>query len=128
MAASIESRVPILDYRVVELANGLPDSHRIRRGENKVILKRVAERYLPPEVVYRRKSGFGVPLAEWFRADEGLGRMACEQLRGADFEELGVHFRLDDLLDEHRTGRADHSEFLWTALNYRLWRHVFGIP
>lgn len=127
MAASIESRVPLLDYRVVEFANGLPDSYRIRRGENKTILKRVAERYLPKEVVYRRKSGFGVPLAEWFRSDKGLGDLARQHLCAASGGELGGAIQLGEVLDEHRAGRVDHSELLWTALNFKLWQHTFGI-
>jgi asparagine synthase (glutamine-hydrolysing) len=127
MAASIESRVPILDYRIVEFANRLPDSHRIRGGENKTLLKRVAARYLPKEVVYRRKSGFGVPLAEWFRTDKGLGQLARQHLGAGDAGELGGAIDLGDILDEHRAGRADHSELLWTALNFKLWQNTFGI-
>jgi asparagine synthase (glutamine-hydrolysing) len=127
MAASIESRVPILDYRIVEFANRLPDSHRIRYGQNKVVLKRVAERYLPKEVVYRRKSGFGVPLSEWFRANSGLGELARSRVAQEDLGELGASVQLGRILKEHRNGRRDHGEFLWTALSYILWKEAFGV-
>ena len=67
MAASIESRVPFMDYRLVEFANSLPSEYKLRSGAGKAIVKDVARDYLPAEIVDRRKSGFGVPLARWFR-------------------------------------------------------------
>jgi asparagine synthase (glutamine-hydrolysing) len=127
MAASIESRVPLLDYRIVEFANGLPDHCRAGGRHTKRVLKRVAERYLPREVIYRRKSGFGVPLAEWFRAGSGLGKLAQQELADAPATELGDRIRVSRLLDEHRSGQQDHGELLWTMLNFVLWKKVFKV-
>ena len=110
MAASVESRVPLLDYRIAEFANGLPDSHRQGQRQTKLILKRVAERYLPREVIYRRKSGFGIPLAEWFRKNDGLGRLAQHELTAGSVAELGSRVETSRLLEEHRTGKRDHGE------------------
>ena len=124
MAASIESRVPFMDYRVVEFANRLPTACKIRGGSGKAVVKALARTLLPAEIVDRKKSGFGVPLAEWLRSDQGLGRRLLE-LPGhpaATMFDAGV---LRRLIDEHRSAVHDHSELLWTALNICMWREVF---
>ena len=125
MAASIESRVPFMDYRIVEFANRLPAAHKLRRGTGKSIVKDVARRVLPASIVDRRKSGFGVPLPGWFRAGEGMGEriQALPDQPAADLFDRRV---LRRLVDDHRAGAADHSELLWTALNVCTWRETFG--
>ncbi len=125
MAASIESRVPFMDYRIVEFANRLPAGHRIRRGTGKAIVKRVARAFLPPAIVGRRKSGFGVPLDRWFRSREGLGERMADLAESAA---SGVFDRaaLRQCVAEHRAGTRDHSEVLWTALNLCTWRETFS--
>ena len=124
MAAAIESRVPFMDYRIVEFANRLPTEHKIRNGTGKAIVKDVARGVLPAAVVDRRKSGFGVPLARWFRSDEGLGAhiMALPDSSAADVFDRAV---LRRAVAEHRQGGRDHSELLWTALNLATWRDAF---
>ena len=125
MAASIESRVPFMDYRIVEFANQLPSSLKLSGGTGKAIVKDFARTLLPAEIVDRRKSGFGVPLARWFRSSQGLGERldALPQMRGADVFDNGV---LNRLITEHRSGGHDHSELLWTALNLATWREAFN--
>lgn len=65
MAASLEMRSPLLDKNLAEYAFGLPGSMKVRDGETKYLLKKLAARYLPPDVVYRKKQGFAVPLGRW---------------------------------------------------------------
>lgn len=125
MAASIESRVPFMDYRLVEFANRLPQACKVRRGEGKAVVKAVARTMLPAAIVDRKKSGFGVPLARWFRSDRGLGARLVE------FAESGGSAMLDHsefgrLVAEHRAGSHDHSEMLWTVLNLETWRTSFA--
>ena len=125
MAASIESRVPFLDYRIVEFANRLPASLKVAKGVGKALVKDVARTLLPADIVDRRKSGFGVPLARWFRAGSGLGARLNElpHMAGADvFDAKG----LATLVAQHRATTHDHSELLWTALNVATWRETFG--
>ena len=124
MAAGIESRVPFMDYRIVEFANRLPTDVKIRRGSGKAIVKAFARSLLPSAIVDRRKSGFGVPLARWFRSDEGLGVRILElaQSQASDVFDRSV---LRRLVAEHRAGTHDHSELLWTALNLCTWRETF---
>jgi asparagine synthase (glutamine-hydrolysing) len=125
MAAGIESRVPFMDYRVVEFANRLPTDVKVRRGSGKAVVKDVARTVLPASIVDRRKSGFGVPLARWFRSDAGLGAriVALPDSPASDVFDRAV---LRRLVSEHRAGSADHSEVLWTALNLSTWREAFG--
>lgn len=127
MAASIESRVPLLDHRLVEFANSLPDEHRQGNRQTKLVLKQVAERYLPREIIYRRKSGFGIPVAEWFRGEGGLGELIRLTLAEVNLAELGGHVDLEGKLREHLSGRVDHSDFLWSALNFALWKKAFRL-
>lgn len=125
MAASIESRVPFMDYRIVEFANRLPSSLKFSGGTGKAIVKEFARRLLPAETVDRRKSGFGVPLGRWFRSSDGMGLRLVElpDQPGADVFDKAVLARL---VSEHRAGTRDHSELLWTAMNLATWRETFG--
>jgi asparagine synthase (glutamine-hydrolysing) len=121
MAASIESRVPFLDYRVVEFANRLPVDCKLNRWQTKAVLKKVALRFLPERVVHRRKSGFGVPLAAWLREANGLGRYMDELRDSGGLGGLLRPERLALAIGQHQAGEADHSEFLWAATNLMLW-------
>src|SRR5262249_31879007 len=68
MAASVESRVPFLDHRLVTLVASQPQSRKVRRGEPKHLLKKTLETVLPSDIIYRKKQGFGVPIHKWFSA------------------------------------------------------------
>jgi asparagine synthase (glutamine-hydrolysing) len=124
MAAAIESRVPFMDYRIVEFANHLSTAHKVRNGTGKALVKDVARAFLPAPVVERRKSGFGVPLARWLRSSDGLGEriVALADSPSADMFDRRVVRRL---VTEHRAATHDHSELLWTALNLAMWRETF---
>ncbi|HSN04211.1 MAG TPA: asparagine synthase (glutamine-hydrolyzing) [Nitrospira sp.] len=124
MAASIESRVPFMDYRIVEFANRLPSVYKLRGGTGKAIVKDVARAFLPAETVNRRKSGFGVPLDRWFRSNKGMGERvaALPEQAVSDLFDRGA---LRRLVEEHRAGRHDHSELLWTVLNFQTWKEAF---
>lgn len=125
MGASIEARVPFLDYRIAEFANALPSSCRTRWLRGKELVKRVALQYLPDEVVYRRKSGFGVPLGAWLRDDAGLGGLAARYIDNGACDGFLDPDRLRALWTAHRSGTQDHSELLWTAVNFGIWRERF---
>lgn len=121
MAASIESRVPFLDYRVVEFANALPLKYKVSGAEGKMIVKKIARSFLPKDIITRRKSGFGVPLKDWFRSKSGLGPLVHDI---SSCPLLTSHIKksvIDRIVREHLDGSADHSEFLWTAVNLNMW-------
>jgi len=121
MACSLEVRVPLLDRRVVELAASLPMRLKLRGFTTKYVLKRALGSVLPREIVARRKKGFGVPLARWFRAELApLLREAC----APDVIRRAGLFRpeaVERLLDEHAAGRRDHRKKLYTLLAFQLW-------
>lgn len=128
MAASIEGRAPLLDHRVVEFAVRLPLSMRVRDGRGKYLLREVARRWLPSEVLDKPKQGFAIPLPEWFRGP--LGAMAGDLFGSRAFRERGLvrPQAADALLAAHRSGAEDHAEPLWQLLCLELWARRFLEP
>ena len=113
MANSLEVRVPMLDPTFVEWTLGLPTKFKLAGGESKVVLKRALEPLLPRDVLYRKKQGFSVPLARWFRQDFGaeFGRALA-----ARKDELGEYLNVahvEGMLARHRQGLRDFSRPLW---------------
>jgi len=124
MAHSLELRSPLLDRRVVELGLSLPDGLKQEGRTGKIALRRAFAEELPPEVAARGKSGFGLPLAEWFRAD--LQPLARELLLDERARARGW-FRpesVERLLSEHAAGRADNGHRLWTLTMLELWQRT----
>ena len=120
MAASLEVRAPFLDQQVLELAWTLPDATKLHWGERKWLLKRIAARHVPGEVIYRPKMGFAMPLAQWFRGllGECLGELMSDSLA---VKEGWIQYEpVRRYLAEHRSGR-DHSTRLWLVLWFELW-------
>jgi len=121
MAASLETRPPFLDYRLVELAFGLPSNVKTRGGTTKWVIKEVARRYLPAEIVDRKKVGFKVPLDRWFR--QGLREMAFDLLTGPS-SYVGSTFdrrAVTEILDSHSRGERDEESRIWTLLSLEVW-------
>jgi asparagine synthase (glutamine-hydrolysing) len=125
MASSLEVRSPLLDHAVLELGLSLPDSLKVEGRRGKVALRRAFAGALPPEVAGRGKTGFGVPIARWFRGE--LHAPAREVLLGDTARKRG-QMRLEvvaRLLDEHAAGRADHAHRLWCLLMLELWQREY---
>lgn len=125
MAASLELRPPLLDHRLVELAFRLPSSVKVRHRTTKWVLKEVARRYLPDEVVDRRKVGFKVPLDQWFRSS--LRDNARERLTGRDSFVADVLSRdaVEELLRRHESGRFSEEAKIWTLMSLEVWHETF---
>jgi asparagine synthase (glutamine-hydrolysing) len=87
----------------------------------------VAARYLPSEIIHRRKSGFGVPLRQWFASEGPVGRLLTEVIEGPEVGELLDREALRGLVADQRRLAADHSELLWGVLNLGLWRRAFRV-
>lgn len=127
MATSIESRVPFLDNSVVDFAQTLPLAYKQTAKHRKRVLKAVARRYLSVDIVDRRKSGFGVPLAEWMRGDGPLAEWVNRLPEDPCLIELFKPEAVRQIVIEHTAGAADCADFLWSALNFALWRQRFQI-
>jgi asparagine synthase (glutamine-hydrolysing) len=125
MAHSIESRVPLLDNDVIEFASTLPASLKIANGRRKHVLKEAASRLLPPEILNRRKQGFGVPLGVWFRG--GLTDVFSDVLRSPITRQRGYFAPafIDRIVGEHLSGKRDHTLRLWQLLVFELWHRQY---
>jgi asparagine synthase (glutamine-hydrolysing) len=125
MAHSIESRVPLLDNEVVTFASTLPAAMKIKNGRRKHVLKEVAATLLPREILDRRKQGFAVPLGAWFRGN--LRELFADTLLSArarqrDYFDSGFVRRI---VDEHLSGRRDHTLRLWQLVVFERWHCAY---
>jgi asparagine synthase (glutamine-hydrolysing) len=121
MASSVEARVPFLDHELVEFALALPPRMKVRGATGKWILKQaVAGTLLPEHIVYRRKQGFGAPVAEWFRGT--LGYTVERQIRDSALSGRGLidYGAVDRMWAEHRGG-ANLAFQLWNLYNVSAW-------
>jgi len=120
MQSALELRAPFLDRHVMEFAATLPLRERVAGFETKTFLKRYARRYLPKNIVYRRKRGLSVPLAIWLRGPlEGWAR---ERLASGGLDRIGLSTRAAlEIFEEHRSRRSDHARALWTLLALAEW-------
>ena len=125
MAHGLEVRPPLLEHRMVEFAASLPAGLKLRGTKLKYILRRVAARYLPAELIDRPKQGFGFPLAHWMRSE--LRPFLREVVRSSRFADGGVFERgyMDRLVSEHLDGKQDHNFRLWILLNLEIWHRLF---
>jgi asparagine synthase (glutamine-hydrolysing) len=121
MANSLEVRCPLLDHQLMELIAQIPSNLKLHRGIGKYIFKKALEPKLPREILDRRKLGFGVPLAAWFRND--LKAFAQETVFGTRDEYLNYKF-LDRCWKQHQSGQRDWSSVLWTVLMFKTWQGV----
>jgi asparagine synthase (glutamine-hydrolysing) len=121
MAASLETRPPFLDHRLVELAFSLPSYVKVRRGTSKWVIKEVARRYLPNDLVDRPKVGFTVPLDSWFRGS--LKEMSFDLLTSQSSFVGNIFDRkfISSLLNSHMQGRRDEQSRIWTLLSLEVW-------
>jgi asparagine synthase (glutamine-hydrolysing) len=118
MAHALEVREPLLDHELMGWVSGLPTDLKLRGKEGKYLLKKAMEPYLPNDVLYRRKMGFSVPLAAWFRGP--LAATIRNVVLGERLASTGMFSRdyLREVVDAHQTGRRDYSVILWTVLMF----------
>ena len=125
MANSLEVRAPILDHKVIEFAAGIPYQLKYRGKEKKYILKRALRNLLPEEILYRKKMGFSVPLASWFRSE--LRESASCHIFSPDAGLYHFFNRsvVEEIWDQHQSNKQDHGTVLWSLLMFELWYQKF---
>jgi asparagine synthase (glutamine-hydrolysing) len=125
MAHSLESRAPLIDYKVVEFAATLPTNLKLKGNNLKYLLRQVATRYLPEDVTKLKKQGFRFPLGIWFRTE--LKDFLLNLFNQSRFVELGLFEKsyIDQLLAEHMSGKIDHNYRIWVLLNLEYWYRMY---
>ncbi|MFT7088372.1 MAG: asparagine synthase (glutamine-hydrolyzing) [Glaciecola sp.] len=121
MANSLEVRAPILDKEILEYAASLPSSLKFRNKEKKYVLKEAFKPYLSDDILYRKKMGFSVPLAQWLRVElkDIAQRYLVDDVKG-----LNTVFdikKIAHMWQEHLSSVHDHSSLLWSMLMFEMW-------
>lgn len=126
MAHSLETRAPMLDHPFLEYVARIPPELKLKNGEiSKHILKKAVEPYLPKEVIYRKKMGFGVPIDHWFRNE--LKEMVYDVLLSQRAKERGYfrHDYIETMLNNHQKGKGSWHYLIWNLLMLELWHQMF---
>jgi len=125
MANSLETRSPFLDHKFMEFTAQIPSRLKLKGLTSKYILKKALKDLLPKEILKRRKMGFGIPIGKWFRHQlkDYIREILLDKrsLRRGYFKREAIQ----QLLDEHISGRVDHGYRLWALLNLELWHRMF---
>jgi len=125
MLASLETRAPFLDHRLIEFAFSLPSEWHVTRQDTKRLLKAAIGDLLPPAILTRSKMGFAVPVRHWFRS--GVLRPFYDRIFS---ETMAQYFRMDTIREyvrQHETASVDHSGKLWQLLAFSLWLEKSGV-
>jgi asparagine synthase (glutamine-hydrolysing) len=123
MYHSIESRVPFLDYRLVEATLSTPSSQKIKRGNTKVILRQAMKGLVPETIINRMdKKGFSNPRDKWFRTEK-FQELIGDTINGTTFRNLGYFnvAKANEQYINHLSGRHDHSKEIWKWINMSVW-------
>ncbi len=126
MANSVEARVPYTDIKVYEFANSLPEDVKFQNREPKFILKKVAERYLPAELIYRRKNGLGLPLDRWLQDRRYLGRyldvLTDDTARRRNIYNMSA---MENMVRQQKNGTRENAKRLTSLIAFELWHRIF---
>jgi asparagine synthase (glutamine-hydrolysing) len=125
MAHGLEARSPYLDHHLVEYLAAFPSWLKIRNRTTKYIFRKLAENYLPANIVSREKQGFMFPIAYWFKND--AYKFISQTLLGSHYVRTGLFRKetIQKLLIEHRSNQRDHHVRLWMLLNLEIWHQIF---
>ncbi len=126
MAASVEARVPFCSPPLFDEINRISAKEKLDNSMPKAIFKKIAQRFFPSEFVYRRKSGFTLPVDEWLREEDGLGRF-LNNLTSAPFSDLEFfdHAQIQAMIKEHKSGSQNRGKELISLINFDIWYQLF---
>lgn len=125
MSNSLEIRAPFLDYRMMEFAATIHSARKLNLWQSKYLLKKLAEKFIPKENIYRRKWGFAVPVGVWFRGDL---KPCLYSVILSDRAKKRGYFNYEyirHIIEEHLAGRGYHEHKLWSLLWFELWHRMF---
>lgn len=126
MAHGVEVRVPFLDLDLVNFSTTIPPQFKMKGNETKYILKKAMEKYLPKEVIYRKKTGFGAPVRKWITQD--LSEMIDDRLSEENLKKWGIfnYVKVKDLIKRNNSGQIDASYTIWSLLAIHSWLEQFA--
>lgn len=125
MAVSLEVRCPILDHVFMEYVARIPSRMKLQATEGKFIFKKALKRYLPDDILYRKKMGFGVPILEWLRGE--LEEYAQPIILNGEASKRYLHKPfLEKMWSEHQSGIRNRATELWQVMMLNLWQEKFG--
>jgi len=126
MAHGVEVRVPFLDLELVNFSTRIPPSLKMKGMETKYLLKKAMEPYLPKDVIYRKKTGFGAPVRRWITKD--LAPMIADRLSATQLKKWGIfdEQKIEDLIQRNKEGRIDASYSIWALLAIQSWLEQFA--
>ena len=125
MATSLECRAPFMDHEMLELAASMPAHFKVNGFTLKYILKKAVQPWLPPEILTRKKRGFGAPIGAWLRKD--LKALVEDALGEDQVRRRGLfHWPVvKDLIDKHHAQQGDYTDHLMALINLELWFRQF---
>lgn len=121
MSVSLETRIPLLDHRIVEFAFSLPQHLKLRGGQGKWLLRRLLDRVLPNATQQTEKRGFSIPLDQWLRGplrDWADGLLDPSRVAGEGFLDASV---VSEVWNEHRAGKRNWQYRLWNVIMFEAW-------
>jgi asparagine synthase (glutamine-hydrolysing) len=126
MAASLEARAPLLDYKLVEFAFSLPADWKVRNGTGKWFFKKAMEGILDKKILYRQKQGFSIPIKNWLKNE--LRELMLETLDEKRIDAMGFFNApyVQTMIHEHLQNKENHSHRLWALMQFHLWHDHFG--
>jgi asparagine synthase (glutamine-hydrolysing) len=125
MAVGVEARVPYLDKDLVHFSQTLPPELKMKGNTTKYLLKKVAERYLPKDIIYRPKTGFGAPVRKWILED--MKSFLEDELSEIKIKKNGIfnYTEVRKLIEDNRSGKIDAAYTIWAVLAVTSWANQF---
>ncbi len=125
MAASLEGRVPILDHKLVEFAASLPPTMKLKGMQRKYLLKKVAGKHLPDEIITRKKQGFPIPISLWFRT--GAKDYVRDMLSPDTVRRRGLFnpAYVEQLVTDNETNQQRNGNMIWALVNLEHWHQLY---
>jgi asparagine synthase (glutamine-hydrolysing) len=125
MATSLETRVPLLDHRIVEFLFQIPGEYKLHGMSSKWIFKKTMERLLPKENIYRKKEGFSIPIKHWLRKE--LKEMMQDYLAETRIKKEGLfnYPAIHKLIDAHLAQKSNNSHQIWALLVFEVWKDTY---
>lgn len=126
MANSLEVRVPLLDHKLVEFVSSVPSKYKLKSRNGKMFFKKILEKRLPRDILYRKKRGFEIPISSWFRNDLA-GYIRDLLLSSALLKEPYFNRAfIESMLHRHQTGGEDFGPHLWILMSLEIWHRKAG--